>query len=81
MKVCIDDDIPAIGTGADELYSDQDAIRSLFFRNFGEATANGFELHWRHVTIRGNCAVVATTLTIHLETEEDPPIVPIRWSI
>lgn len=75
------DDISIIGTGADELCAGRAAIRELFERNFAEATAERFEWHWTNVTVRGDTAVVATTLTIHLELEGEKIQVPIRWTV
>jgi uncharacterized protein (TIGR02246 family) len=75
------DDISIIGTGADELCSGRAAIRELFERNFAEATAEQFEWHWTNVTVRGDTAVVATTLTIHLDLGGEKIQVPIRWTV
>jgi len=73
--------ISAIGTGADELCANRDAIQALFERNFAEATAHQFEWHWRQVTMMGEAAVVAATLTIHLDLDGEPLKVPVRWSV
>ena len=75
------DDISLIGTGADELCTGRSAIQEVFLRNFSEATATRFEWDWRHVTVTGMCAVVATTLTIHLDTKAGPTQVPVRWTV
>ncbi len=75
------EDISAIGTGADELCASRTAIQALFERNFAEATAQRFEWHWRQVTLMGDAAVVAATLTIHLELDGNPLTVPIRWTV
>ena len=75
------DGISVIGTGADELCSDRSAVRALFERNFGEATASRFEWHWRDVVVTDSFAVVATTLTIHLDTDTGPLQVPVRWTV
>jgi len=75
------DDISLIGTGADELCAGRLQVKSVFVRNFAEATATKFEWHWKHVTVAGNCAVVAITLTIHLDTADGPIEVPIRWTV
>jgi ketosteroid isomerase-like protein len=75
------DDISIIGTGADELCAGRAAIRDLFARNFSEATAEQFEWHWTKVTVRGDTAVVATTLTIHLDMDGNKIQVPIRWTV
>lgn len=76
-----EDEISVIGTGADELCSGGEQIRALFQRNFEEATAHHFEWDWRHVTIAGDCAVVATTLTIQLRVDNDEIQVPLRWTV
>lgn len=73
--------ISVIGTGADELCADHAAVRRLFERNFAEATANRFEWHWRQVTQMGDAAVVAATLTIHLDLDGQAISVPIRWTV
>lgn len=75
------DDISVIGTGADEICDNRTSIKRLFERNFHDATAKSFEWHWRHVTQRDASAVVAVTLTIHLEIDGAPLSVPIRWSV
>ena len=75
------DNISLIGTGADELCSGQAEIRSVFDRNFSEATATEFLWHWQHVIVSDNCAVVATTLTIHLDVDGESIKVPIRWTV
>jgi uncharacterized protein (TIGR02246 family) len=75
------DDISLIGTGADELCTGRSAIREVFLRNFSEASATRFEWDWRHVTVADLCAVVATTLTIHLDTSAGPAQVPVRWTV
>ncbi len=75
------DDITVIGTGNDELCTGHDQIRDLFNRNFTEATAHRFEHHWIATTIRGNTAVTATTLTIHLDIEGERLQVPVRWTV
>ncbi|MEM7016676.1 MAG: nuclear transport factor 2 family protein [Pseudomonadota bacterium] len=82
MKVFVDsDDISLIGTGADELCGGKDAVMKVFLRNFEEATAEQFEWHWSHITISGECAVVAITLTIHLIYQGEDLKVPIRWTV
>ncbi len=73
--------ISMIGTGADELCETREAIADVFDRNFKDATAKLFEWHWRQVTITGDAAVVAATLTIHLETDDGALSVPIRWTV
>lgn len=75
------DEISVIGTGADELCAGQTEVRDLFLRNFSEAQANSFEWHWTHVSIIDDQAVVAITLTIHLELEGNRLQVPIRWTV
>ena len=75
------DDISVIGTGADELCAGRSDIRALFERNFAEATAGRFEWHWRHVTVRGDTATVAASLTIHLLVAGEALAVPVRWTV
>ena len=75
------EDITVIGTGDDELCTGQSEVRELFLRNFAEATANRFEWHWQRSTVRGDTAVVATTLTIHLDIDGEPLQVPVRWTV
>ena len=75
------DDVTLIGTGADELCVGRAAIRDVFRRNFSEATATRFEWHWHHTTVADECAVVAITLTIHLDTEAGSLEVPVRWTV
>ncbi len=75
------EDISLIGTGADELCSGRAAVEAVFVRNFAEATASRFEWHWKHVTVIDDLAVVAITLTIHLETENGKLQVPVRWTV
>ncbi len=75
------EDISMIGTGADELCSGRSQVRSVFERNFAEATATKFEWHWKHVIVTGSCAVVAVKLTIHLTIEDQKITVPIRWTV
>jgi len=75
------DEISLIGTGLDELCTGHEAIKEVFMRNFSDATATRFEWDWKHVTVTDNCAVVAVTLTIHLNTRDGPAEVPIRWTV
>ena len=75
------DDISLIGTGADELGAGRSAIEAVFLRNFSDATATRFAWHWKHITVANDCAVVAITLTIHLETQDGPLQVPVRWTV
>jgi len=75
------EDISLIGTGSDELCSGQSEIKAVFLRNFSEATATRFQWHWKHVTLADSCAVVAITLTIHLDTQDGPLQVPVRWTV
>ena len=75
------DDISLIGTGADELCSGRDQVKEIFLRNFGEATANQFEWHWSHVYVSNDQAVVAITLTIHLDYQGEDLKVPVRWTV
>ncbi|QDG75534.1 nuclear transport factor 2 family protein [Labrenzia sp. PHM005] len=75
------DDITVIGTGSDELCAGPQAIRDLFARNFEEASAERFEWHWTKTTVRDTAAVVATTLTIHLDLDGEKLSVPLRWTV
>jgi len=75
------DDISLIGTGADELCAGRTDIRSVFERNFSQATATRFEWHWQHVVVCDSSAVVATSLTIHLNIDDVAVEVPIRWTV
>jgi len=75
------DDISMIGTGADELCAGRSEVEAVFTRNFSEATATRFAWQWRHVTLRESCAVVAASLTIHLEVDGKPIEVPVRWTV
>ena len=75
------DNVSLIGTGADELCAGRSAIEALFLRNFSDATATRFAWHWKHVTVAAECAVVAITLTIHIETQDGPLQVPVRWTV
>ena len=82
MNVFADgDEISLIGTGGDELCGGRDAVEKIFLRNFTEATANEFEWHWSHIIVSGDCAVVAITLTIHLEHQGEELNVPVRWTV
>lgn len=73
--------ISLIGTGADELCSGREALGAVFLRNFRHATATRFEWHWKDVIVAGDQAVVATTLTIHLDVGGIPLQVPLRWTV
>ncbi len=75
------DDISLIGTGADELCAGRAAVKDVFLRNFAEATASQFEWHWSHINVSNNQAVVAITLTIHLEYQGQELNVPLRWTV
>jgi uncharacterized protein (TIGR02246 family) len=75
------DDVSLIGTGTDELCRGSDEIQAVFNRNFTEATATQFEWHWKQVTIVNDTAMVAITMTIHLESNGSPLKVPVRWSV
>ncbi len=83
LMAVFDDDsnISMIGTGTDEICETPQEIAAVFERNFKDATAIQFEWHWRQVTITGDAAVVAATLTIHLKTSDGPMSVPIRWTV
>ena len=73
--------ISLIGTGEDELCGGREAVKRVFLRNFEEATANQFEWHWRHIIITGDQAVIAISLTIHLDYCGDALKVPVRWTV
>lgn len=75
------ENISLIGTGSDELCSGRSAIESVFSRNFRDATATWFEWTWRDVAVHGVAATVAVTLNIHLDSEGQNLIVPIRWTV
>ena len=75
------EDISLIGTGADEFCAGRSEIKAVFLRNFADATATRFQWHWKHVTVTDGSAVVAITLTIHLETDGSPLMVPVRWTV
>ena len=75
------DHISVIGTGADELCAGSTQVRDMFLRNFGEAQANRFEWHWTHVYEHGDQAMMAVTLTIHLEADGNNLKIPIRWTV
>lgn len=75
------EDISLIGTGADELCAGRAQVRSIFERNFAEATATKFDWHWKHISIARESAVVAISLTIHLDTDDGQIEVPIRWTV
>jgi len=75
------DDISVIGTGADELCVGRSSVKSLFLRNFAEATANEFEWQWSKINIFTDYAVVAISLIIHLEYQGNQLEIPIRWSV
>lgn len=82
MAVFVEEDaISLIGTGADELCSGREAIAGVFRRNFREATATRFEWGWNDVAVHGNAAVVAMALRIHLESEGEALVIPVRWTI
>ncbi len=75
------DDISVIGTGADELCSGRAQVKDLFPRNSGEAQARRFEWDWIRTSVTGDHAVVAATLTIHLEMNGSEIRVPVRWTV
>lgn len=55
-------------TGADEFCERRSEIEAVLLRNFSEATVTRFQWSRKHVTVCGGFAVVAITLTIHLNT-------------
>lgn len=75
------DDVSLIGTGVDELCSGRSVVKEVFTRNFSEATATRFEWDWQHVTVSNGCAVVAITVTIHLDSDQGSHKVPLRWTV
>jgi ketosteroid isomerase-like protein len=75
------ENISLIGTGGDELCGGSEAVIKVFLRNFEEATANQFEWHWKHIVVVGDQAVVAVTLTIHLDYQGEALKVPVRWTV
>jgi len=75
------EDISVIGTGADEFCVGANEIQGLFLRNFAEATAKRFEWLQRHTMVTGDQAVVAVSLTIHLDVAGDLFHVPVRWTV
>ena len=75
------DDISLIGTGGDEFCEGRSEIEAVFLRNFSEATATRFQWSRKHVTMSGGFALVAITLTIHLNTHDGPLLVPVRWTV
>lgn len=75
------DDVSVIGTGEDELCSGRAEIQDLFRRNFAEATAHTFDWHWTQVTVRRDTGVIAASLTIHLDIDDQPMQVPVRWTV
>lgn len=75
------DDISLIGTGADEFCEQRSEIEAVFLRNFSEATATRFQWSRKRVTISGGFAVVAITLTIHLNIHDRPLLLPVRWTV
>ena len=56
-------------------------MRAVFLRNFQDATAKRFEWHWKDIIVTDNQAVVAITLTIHLDVNGDSLKVPVRWTV
>jgi len=75
------ENISLIGTGGDELCSGRDAVKAVFLRNFRDATAKRFKWHWKDIIVADNQAVVAITLTIHLDVDGTSLEVPVRWTV
>lgn len=78
--------ITVIGTGEDELCKGQAAVRTLFLRNFSDASANKFVWNWTQIQHFDEFAVVAVSLNIHLNlpstgNQNSNLSVPIRWTI
>ena len=59
----------------------RESVKAVFLRNFRDATAKQFEWHWKDVIVNDNQAVVAITLTIHLDIGETAIEVPVRWTV
>ncbi len=74
-------DISVIGTGQDELCSGPTDIRRLFERNFAGANATGFNWGWQHVTIADDFALIATEVSLELESGGTHMTVPLRWTV
>ena len=74
-------DISVIGTGGDELCSGPSDIRRLFERNFADANATGFGWGWQHVTIADDFALIATEVSLDIETNGTQMTVPLRWTV
>jgi len=82
MNVFVDGEgISLIGTGGDELCGDREAVKNVFIRNFEEASAHQFEWHWSHIIVSNDHAVVAISLTIHLDYQGNDLKVPLRWTV
>lgn len=75
------ENISLIGTGRDELCTGRDSVKAVFLRNFRDATAKQFEWHWKDIIVNDNQAVVAITLTIHLDIDGASMKVPVRWTV
>ncbi len=75
------DNISVIGTGADELCVGRAAVKELFLRNFGEATAIKFEWDWVDVRTSGNHAVISVTFNLHVDYMGDQLTIPLRWTV
>lgn len=75
------ENISLIGTGTDEICSGRESVKAVFLRNFRDATAKQFEWHWKDIITVDNQAVVAITLTIHLDVQGAHVEVPVRWTV
>jgi ketosteroid isomerase-like protein len=73
--------VSLIGTGADELCAGRDTVAAVFQRNFRDATATRFAWDWTDIIVSGDAAVVACTLTIHLDVDREKHLVPVRWTV
>ena len=82
MAIFVDGEaVSLIGTGGDELCSGRGAVASVFERNFRDATATEFEWGWTDVAIHDDAATVAIALVIHLNIDDEPLLVPVRWTV
>ena len=74
-------DISVIGTGSDEMCSGPSDIRRLFERNFADASATGFSWGWHHVTIADDFALIATQVSLEIDTDGAKVNLPLRWTV
>ena len=82
MAIFVDDGaMSLIGTGSDELCSGRNAVAAVFARNFRDATATRFEWGWKDIAIHEKSATVAIEVNIHLKINDEPVVVPVRWTV